>query len=89
MMGRQTKFARRKVDHQCRVGQNTKRVKDKQPCTCTDEDWECDLGFHRDQMNHDNLYSCIPFNKFKHLGNEASLACDRDYNINGNISGEY
>ena len=24
------------------------RIKYVEKCTCTDEDWECDLGFHRE-----------------------------------------
>jgi len=75
MLGRQVQYARRKVDHQCRVGTESKRVKIKKNCICTEEDWECDIGWHRDQKNHDNLYACIPFNKFKHVVNEPPSDC--------------
>jgi len=37
------------------------RTKFVETCKCTEDDWECDIGYHRDLNNIENQSSCIPF----------------------------
>ena len=34
------------------------KIIDSDVCPCTEEDWECDFGFYRDEKN-----KCIPVNE--------------------------
>ena len=45
-------------------------------CKCTEEDWECDLGFHR---NNDN--GLCEINPFYEVNYDPPEICDDFYNV--------
>ena len=40
-------YLRRKRDARCFNPQNTEKITVMEKCECTEEDWECDLGYFR------------------------------------------
>lgn len=51
LMGRKVEYVRRKQDAECFNGQEFERPKFVENCQCTEEDFECDLGFYRDDSD--------------------------------------
>lgn len=47
-MGRTVSYVRRKQDAECYNGEEFERSNFKEPCTCTEDDYECDLGYYRE-----------------------------------------
>jgi hypothetical protein len=55
-MGHTQYYQRRKPDADCYVGQKyNEPVASEQPCKCTEDDYECDFGFVRDDK-----HQCVP-----------------------------
>ena len=48
LMGRKVEYVRRKQDAECFNGQEFERPKFIENCQCTEEDFECDIGYYRD-----------------------------------------
>lgn len=48
LMGRTVSYVRRKQDAECYNGAEFERSNFKEPCTCTEDDYECDLGYYRE-----------------------------------------
>lgn len=49
LLGRRVSYVRRKRENQCFNGEEFERKRFIENCECTEEDWECDLGFSRDK----------------------------------------
>ena len=47
-MGKKVTYIRRKRESKCFNGEDMERIKFIEKCKCIEEDWECDLGFHRE-----------------------------------------
>jgi len=59
LMGRKTIFHRRKREAQCFNGQDFERMIITELCQCTDNDYECDVGFRRAEIGQ----PCTRINK--------------------------
>jgi hypothetical protein len=46
-LGKKTTYIRRKRESACFNGEQFERVIKNEFCQCTEEDWECDIGFKR------------------------------------------
>lgn len=46
-LGQQVTYVRRKQDAMCYNGEDLERIIHREPCSCTEMDYECDVGFHR------------------------------------------
>jgi len=46
-LGQQVTYTRRKQDAQCFNGEDLERIEKREPCACTDFDYECDYGYVR------------------------------------------
>ncbi|CAD8089507.1 unnamed protein product [Paramecium sonneborni] len=62
-MGMRVEYVRRKRDAKCFNGEDLQRIHSVQYCQCTEEDWECDLNFHRE--NQDPNAKCIPYELYE------------------------
>ena len=51
LMGRKVEYVRRKQDAECFNGQEFERPKFIENCECTEEDYECDIGYIRDDSS--------------------------------------
>ena len=49
LLGRKVSYVRRKRENACFNGEEFERKKFIENCECTEEDWECDLGYARDK----------------------------------------
>ncbi len=49
LLGQRKGYVKRKPDARCFNGQEFERMVVNEPCECTEEDWECDVGFFRDK----------------------------------------
>lgn len=47
-LGMHKTFVRRKQDSLCFNGEEHEQVTRVEPCTCTEMDYECDIGYHRE-----------------------------------------
>lgn len=63
------------------MGEATVSVKFKQTCACTEDDYECDLGFYKDQNSHEDLNQCKASYKYKHLINNVKEQCGESDNL--------
>ena len=54
-MGSKIMIKRRKMDARCWNDYQSDKERFTKSCNCTDEDWECDYGFHIDLNN-----KCVP-----------------------------
>lgn len=50
-LGQQVTYVRRKQDALCFNGEDLERVTHREPCTCTNMDFECDVGYVRAEGN--------------------------------------
>lgn len=55
LMGRKVEYVRRKQDAECFNGEEFERPKFIENCECTDEDFECDLGYYREESGVCNV----------------------------------
>ena len=49
LLGRKVSYIRRKRENECFNGEELERKKFIENCECTEEDWECDLGYSREK----------------------------------------
>lgn len=49
LLGRKVEYVRRKQDAECFNGEEFERPKFIENCQCTEEDFECDLGYYREE----------------------------------------
>ena len=49
LLGRKVSYVRRKRESECFNGEEFERKKFIENCECTEEDWECDLGYAREK----------------------------------------
>jgi len=47
-LGQQVAYIRRKQSSKCYNGEDLERVERREPCSCTDMDYECDIGYTRE-----------------------------------------
>src|SRR5690606_4756233 len=59
VFGRKARYIRRKREAACFNSQEYDKKIFVEPCECTEDDWECDIGFYR--KNDDG--QCVPMNK--------------------------
>ncbi len=48
-LGQTVTYVRRKQDSKCFNGEDHEPVIQRSPCSCTDDDFECDIGYHRSE----------------------------------------
>lgn len=46
-LGQTVSYIRRKQDAKCYNGEDHEPIVQRYPCTCTEADFECDIGYHR------------------------------------------
>lgn len=77
LMGKRVTYERRKREAECFNTQNFERKLFIQNCECTEEDWECDLGFERK-----NQGPCTHTKSLQYINpNEEFLNCSVYYYI--------
>lgn len=69
---------RRKRDAKCFNGQDLEKEYFVEYCKCTEEDWECDLNFHRENDESDS--KCISYELFNQDLNPPQI-CDDFYEV--------
>merc|ERR1719272_1267646 len=47
-LGQQATYIRRKADAYCYNGQEMEKIVRRTPCSCSEMDYECDIGYSRD-----------------------------------------
>lgn len=75
LMGKKVTYVRRKREAQCFNGEEMERQKLIDFCKCTEEDWECDLGFHRGEDG-----TC-QMNPFFEVNYDAPKECNDYYYV--------
>ncbi|CAD8059049.1 unnamed protein product [Paramecium primaurelia] len=78
LMGMKVEYVRKKRDAKCFNGEDLQRQHSIQYCQCTEEDWECDLNFHRE--NQDINGKCIPYELYEQ-NFEAPENCEDYYEV--------
>lgn len=61
LMGRKVQYIRRKRDAECLNGLSFDEKTYEEPCSCTDEDWECELGYYRSSSASPCLLTEVEF----------------------------
>ena len=57
--GEQVEYLRRKPDANCYNPDELDMVRQLKICSCSEEDWECDIGFEKDKLSQ----RCVPIDK--------------------------
>ena len=71
LMGRKVEYVRRKQDSDCFNGEKFERAIFEKNCECTEEDFECDLGYYQDDSGTCKMIQGYQFEDDKCLKGDA------------------
>jgi hypothetical protein len=74
-LGHKISYVRRKRDHECFNPEQFERVVNMEHCPCTEEDFECDVGYEREISEHGYSH-CLPSKEFNLTIHEQDRCTD-------------